>query len=186
MKKGLIYITGGARSGKSTFAENLMLEQGHRILYIATAVPFDSEMEERIRMHRQRRPSSWHTIEAYRGIGYSLDLKQERFHGILLDCVTVMITNLLMDLGCDGEGLTLDRAAEIEAVVTAEVSSAIGGIKKWGDLGVIVSNEVGMGLVPDNPLGRFFRDMAGRLNQYIAAEADSGYLLVSGVPLRLK
>jgi adenosylcobinamide kinase/adenosylcobinamide-phosphate guanylyltransferase len=97
-----------------------------------------------------------------------------------------MITNLMMDMGCDGEGLTPERAGWMEAQVMAEVDSAITGIKKWGDLGVIVSNEVGMGLVPDNPLGRIFRDIAGRVNQHIAAEADSGYLMVSGIPVKLK
>ncbi|NLZ91153.1 MAG: bifunctional adenosylcobinamide kinase/adenosylcobinamide-phosphate guanylyltransferase, partial [Clostridiales bacterium] len=74
----------------------------------------------------------------------------------------------------------------MEAQVMAEVDSAIAGIRKWGELGVIVTNEVGMGLVPDNPLGRVFRDIAGRVNQHIAAEADSGYMMVSGIPLRLK
>ena len=105
MRKGLVYVTGGARSGKSTFAEGLMMEQGHRILYIATAVPFDNEMRDRIKKHRQERPSFWRTLEAYKGIGKSLEDRGERFHGILLDCVTVMITNLMMDMGFDEEGL---------------------------------------------------------------------------------
>jgi adenosylcobinamide kinase/adenosylcobinamide-phosphate guanylyltransferase len=186
MRKGLVYVTGGARSGKSTFAEGLIMEQGHRILYIATAVPFDNEMRDRIKKHRQQRPSFWRTLEAYRGIGESLENRGERFHGILLDCVTVMITNLMMDLGCDGEGFSPERTGRMEAQVMAEVDSAIAGIRKWGELGVIVTNEVGMGLVPDNPLGRVFRDIAGRVNQHIAAEADSGYMMVSGIPLRLK
>ena len=186
MRKGLAYVTGGARSGKSTFAEGLMMEQGHRILYIATAVPFDNEMRDRIKKHRQERPSFWRTLEAYKGIGKSLEDRGERFHGILLDCVTVMITNLMMDMGFDEEEFTPERTARMEAQVMAEVDSAISGIRKWADLGVIVSNEVGMGLVPESPLGRIFRDIAGRVNQHIASEADSGYLLVSGIPLRLK
>lgn len=97
-----------------------------------------------------------------------------------------MITNLMMDMGFDEEEFTPERTARMEAQVMAEVDSAISGIRKWADLGVIVSNEVGMGLVPESPLGRIFRDIAGRVNQHIASEADSGYLLVSGIPLRLK
>jgi len=186
MKDGLIYITGGARSGKSTFAENLMLDKGHRILYIATALPFDGEMRDRIKKHRQRRPSFWYTLEAYRDIGQSLDRKGERYHGILLDCVTVMITNLLMDMGCKEGCPAPEETARVEAAITSEIDSAIAGLRAWGDLGVIVSNEVGMGLVPDNPLGRLFRDIAGRANQRIASAADTGYLMVSGIPIRIK
>jgi adenosylcobinamide kinase/adenosylcobinamide-phosphate guanylyltransferase len=186
MKEKLIYITGGARSGKSSFAENLIMERGHRVLYIATAIPFDREMRERIKRHKQERPSFWYTLEAYREIGQCLDRRAERFHGILLDCITVMITNLLMDEGCESGEWTRERLERIETAIMSEVDSAVAGMRTWGDMGVVVSNEVGMGLVPDNPLGRVFRDIAGRVNQYLAAEADRGYLMVSGIPVRIK
>ncbi len=186
MKGQLVYITGGARSGKSTFAESLMMEQGHRILYIATAVPFDREMKDRITRHRQTRPSFWRTLEAYKGIGQLLDRRGERFDGIILDCVTVMITNILMEQGCDAHDWNRKRLSSIETAVMHEVNSAVAGMRTWGDLGVIVSNEVGMGLVPDNHLGRVFRDIAGRVNQLLADKADGGYLLVSGIPIKLK
>ena len=97
-----------------------------------------------------------------------------------------MITNLLMDPGRDGDGADDAMTGQVEAGIMKEIGSAVYGIKKWGDLGVIVSNEVGMGLVPDNPMGRLFRDIAGRVNQYIASEADRVYLMVSGIPVRVK
>ena len=141
-------------------------------------------MRDRIKRHRRRRPSFWHTLEAYRDIGQSLEQKGERYHGILLDCVTVMITNILMDMGC-AQGIPVPEEIDrIEAAVMSEIDSAIAGLRVWGDLGVIVSNEVGMGIVPDNKLGRLFRDIASRANQRIASAADSGYLMVSGVPMR--
>lgn len=186
MKGELIYITGGARSGKSSFAESLITEQGHRVLYIATAIPFDTEMQYRIKKHQSTRPSFWHTLEAYRGIGQTLNRQGTKFHGILLDCVTVMITNLLMDAGCDEENLTEKELELVEAKIISEVDSAIDGIRVCSHVGVVVSNEVGMGLVPDNPLGRVFRDIAGRVNQYIAHQADRGYFMVSGIPMRIK
>ena len=186
MKGELIYITGGARSGKSSFAEGLLLERGHRVLYIATATAFDKEMEYRINRHKKTRPSFWYTLEAYREIGQSLDERRERFHGILLDCVTVMITNILVDQGCNGDELSGRDMERIEGVIMSEVSSAITGMRTWGDVNVVISNELGMGLVPDNPLGRAFRDIAGRVNQYLAGEADRGYLMVSGIPVRIK
>lgn len=182
----LIYVTGGARSGKSTFAENLALEQGHKILYIATALPIDREMVQRIKRHRERRPSFWQTLEAYRGIKQELERKGERFQGILLDCITVMVCNLLMDAGLDFEKWDRERIEEVERDIIDEVNSTIKGIKAWCGTGIIVSNEVGMGLVPDNPLGRVFRDIAGRVNQLIAGKADQAYLLVSGIPVRIK
>lgn len=186
MKEKVVYITGGARSGKSAFAEKLMLDQGQRILYIATALALDGEMEERIKRHRERRPSFWQTLEAYKDIGYSLEMKGERYHGILLDCITVMITNLLMDMDQVRGKPISENAETMEKEIIVQTDAAVEGLRKWCDFGVIVSNEVGMGLVPDNPLGRLFRDIAGRVNQRIASEADVGYLMVSGIPIRFK
>jgi adenosylcobinamide kinase/adenosylcobinamide-phosphate guanylyltransferase len=186
MRGELIYVTGGARSGKSTFAEGLAMEQGHKILYIATALPVDGEMEDRIRRHRERRPSFWQTLEAYRNIKQKLEKSGERYHGILLDCATVMITNLLMDAGTGFDEWDNKRVDAVERKILKEVMETLKGIRAWANTGIIVSNEVGMGLVPDNPLGRIFRDIAGRVNQSIAGEADRAYMVVSGIPLRIK
>ncbi len=186
MKHRIIYITGGARSGKSTFAEGLMPDEGHKVLYIATALPFDREMQDRIDEHIKRRQSSWHTLEAYRDIDRQLKLKKERYDGILLDCITLMINNLLMDGGCAKQDVSQKEASRLEEAIMFQIDAAISGLRTWGKLSVIVSNEVGMGLVPDNPLGRLFRDIAGRANQRIASEADMGYFMVSGVPIRFK
>lgn len=186
MKKGLIYITGGARSGKSAFAERLIQKKGHRVLYIATAVPCDEEMKFRIEKHKERRPALWRTLEAYKGIGHYLAQAGEMYHGIILDCITVMITNILMDKGCMKEEPCPEDGTLLEGPVMAEIKTAIAGIRAWADIGIVVSNEVGMGLVPENPMGRLFRDIAGRANQYIASEADEVYIMISGLPMRLK
>lgn len=182
----LVFITGGARSGKSTYAETLAMEQGHKILYIASALPIDEEMKERIKRHRESRPSFWQTLEAYRSIKARLDSDGERYHGILLECLTVMVTNLLMDVGEDPEKWDKKRRDAFEIAVMREVTETLKGIRTWSNLGMVVSNEVGMGLVPDNPLGRVFRDIIGRANQLVAADADRVFMVVSGIPVRIK
>lgn len=186
MSGKVIYITGGARSGKSKFAESLAIEQGHKILYIATAVPVDGEMQDRILKHRERRPSFWQTLEAYKGIKQKLDVRGEKFHGILMDCVTIMITNLLVDAGLDNGEWNREQIDGIEQSILKEVMETLKGLRTWAKTGIIVSNEVGMGLVPDNFLGRIYRDIAGRINQVIASESDEVYLTVSGIPVRIK
>jgi adenosylcobinamide kinase/adenosylcobinamide-phosphate guanylyltransferase len=182
----LVLVTGGARSGKSSFAEGLMMEKGHRILYIATSIPLDQEMEYRIARHRAERPAFWQTLEAYSGIRRKLGERGDRFHGIILDCITVMLTNLMLDFGIKPDIWDPELNEAVERAILREVNDTIKGIRTWGDTGVIVSNEVGMGLVPDSPFARVFRDLAGRVNQMIAAEADRVIMMVSGIPMRIK
>ncbi len=186
MSGRLVYVTGGARSGKSTFAENLVMEQGHKILYIATALPIDGEMNDRIRIHRLRRPSFWKTLEAYKGIKAKLEGEGIKYHGILLDCITIMITNLMLDGGLKGDKPDSKQVNKVEQNILKEVMETLKAIRTWADTGIVVSNEVGMGLVPDSSLGRIFRDIAGRVNQAVAGEADEAYLTVSGIPVRIK
>lgn len=176
----LILVLGGARSGKSAFAQRMAQEQGgDHVLYVATAEAGDQEMERRIAQHRRSRPESWRTLEAPRDVAAAILRQASDCPVVLVDCLTFLVSNLMV-------AAQDPFATEIEAVVRAEVEAlAACTAKLSGDL-VIVSNEVGMGLVPPYPLGRAFRDVAGRANQDLAQKADEVYLLVAGIPMTLK
>lgn len=181
----LRFITGGARSGKSSFAEKLIEESPGTTAYIATAVPFDDGMRDRIAQHRSRRPSEWATIEQYknyRDLPDNPDFQQA--DNILFDCVTVMITNNMMDAGLDYDSCSMEQIHALEDSIRAEVEDLISVLSEKN--AVIVSNELGSGLVPAYRMGNYFRDIAGRMNQEIAAAADEVYLTVSGIPVQIK
>lgn len=179
-------ITGGARSGKSTFAEGL-LQETHPVLYIATAVPVDEEMKVRIHHHQKGRNPSWDTLEAFSTLPQRLAGKESFYGGILLDCVTVLLTNLLFirsDLNLDRyeEGFWLKAESEI----LEDLQETLDFFRKSSAECVLVTNELGQGLVPETAFARAFRDLQGRVNQYLARESDDVYLLVSGIPLCIK
>ncbi len=179
----IIYITGGARSGKSSLAQELAV-QYKKVAYIATGINTDEEMQRRIALHRQNRPPHWDTFEQTNGID-KLILKGA-YDVYLLDCVTVLLTNIIFGHCGNPEGITLKEQEEIEETAVNYIHKImLTAIVRRRDL-ILVSNEVGMGLVPEYPLGRFFRDAAGRVNRMIAAEADEAYLVVSGIPMKLK
>lgn len=180
----IAFITGGARSGKSAFAERLARQYGDDVAYIATSIATDAEMEERIRLHRLRRPSGWTTYESYKGIGDIINGTDKSV--VLLDCITIMVTNLMLEHDIDWDNCTVEQTDAIEHDVRAEIKIMLDAAKDGKADLIVVSNEVGMGLVPDYPLGRIFRDIAGRMNQFIAAQADEVYFIVSGIPLKLK
>lgn len=186
----IIYISGGARSGKSSFAEKKALEHSNQVLYIATAIAFDKEMADRIRCHQERRPGHWQTIEAYKGLASCLQertacLQQPPL--LLLDCLTVMVTNILMEQKvADWDAVSPEEVGLLEKIVEKEVDEFLHFIKQYKGNTLIVSNELGMGLVPPSRLGRYFRDIQGRMNQKTAEAADQAYFLVSGLPLQLK
>lgn len=181
MSRGkLIFITGGARSGKSNFAEKMAVSLGKSVAYLATAQPLDEEMAFRIKKHRKKRLNTWETYEEpieVRELVSRLGLEKEV---ILIDCLTLLTSNLLLrkedkveDSKWQEENLLeIKKLAEICYKVPAQV--------------IIVSNEVGMGLVPDNPLGRVYRDILGRANSIIADKADEVFMMVSGIPLKIK
>lgn len=180
-------ITGGARSGKSSFAETLMAEKGERILYVATAKAIDEEMKDRIKRHQSRRPAGWDTLEQYRGLGAVLPELSEKYDGILLDCVTIMATNLIFDdPGMLETEIPFEQMLETEKALIAEVEDFITCFPKLSCDLVLVTNEVGSGLVPEYPLSRFYRDALGRVNQALGKAADAVYLVACGVPLELK
>jgi adenosylcobinamide kinase/adenosylcobinamide-phosphate guanylyltransferase len=183
----ITYVTGGARSGKSNFAEKFVNSSGKKKIYIATAIAFDEEMKARIAKHQKDRGDNWETIEGYRGLVEVLKGKDLRGNIILLDCLTNMVTNLMiMDRDVDWDNLSSEAVNEIEAEVKEEVSKFLSFVKECDADMVVVSNELGMGLVPTYPLGRHFRDIAGRINQLTAALSEEAYFIVSGLPMRLK
>ncbi|AAM23668.1 adenosylcobinamide kinase/adenosylcobinamide-phosphate guanylyltransferase [Caldanaerobacter subterraneus subsp. tengcongensis MB4] len=180
---GLIMVTGGARSGKSEFAEKLAYERGKdEVLYIATSLPVDEEMKERIKRHRERRPSSWETVEAYKDLDKEILKRKKKV--VLIDCLTVMISNLLMEVDLTWENSTLEQIDEIEDRISQEVDKIL--IVSSGVEIIIVTNEVGMGLVPEYKLGRIFRDIAGRMNKKVAEASKEVYLMISGIPVKIK
>lgn len=183
---GIIYITGGAKSGKSKFAEKLAMKKKKRI-YLATSIPFDIEMKNRVQRHKMQRGENWDTIEAYKNLDIILEKASSDKEVILLDCLTNMITNIMIiDRDVDWENISDITLEDIEKEVLDEVKKIIKFSKKFpGDI-IIVSNEVGMGLVPEYPLGRYFRDIAGAMNQIIAEESEEAYLVISGIPMKIK
>lgn len=183
----IVFVTGGSRSGKSTFAENTIKEMGGVIGYIATAKVTDDDMEARIAHHRAMRPSEWPTFEQHRSFERLLgdDAFMECDH-LILDCITILITNIMFDHDLDYDKATIAEVNEVEAVIADEIMTLIEVIRDTEKDLVVVSNEVGLGLVPSYRLGNLFRDIAGRMNQLIAGEADEAYFIVSGLPMKLK
>lgn len=182
----LCLILGGARAGKSTYAEQLVTGYGPRVVYIATAEAKDKEMRARAEAHRARRPTTWTTLEAPTDIGAALLSLRPSADAILLDCLTLLVTNLV--LRHSGEEEMVDPAVEeaADASVAAEIEAMLMAQARLDLPLVVVSNEVGLGLVPPYPLGRLYRDVLGRANQQLAAAADRVYLVVAGLPMTLK
>ena len=181
MNPQLILILGGARSGKSTHAEKLALELGGRdVLYVATAQAFDDEMRARIAAHRAERPAGWRTLEAPSLIAAPLAEAVGPARVVLLDCLTLLASNAMLALGDE------PTARPAEAAVDAEVSALLSAYHAGSATWIVVSNEVGLGLVPPYPLGRAYRDALGRANQRLAAAADRVLFMVAGLPLTVK
>ncbi|MCC7447054.1 MAG: bifunctional adenosylcobinamide kinase/adenosylcobinamide-phosphate guanylyltransferase [Anaerolineae bacterium] len=175
----LILLLGGARSGKSTLAERMAAELGSDVLYVATAQAFDDEMRERIAAHQRSRAQGWHTLEAPLRVAEQLRAMALP-PVILIDCITLLATNALLTLPDDCTQAEANQAilSEIDGLLTVEQTSD----STW----IVVSNEVGMGVVPPYRLGRLYRDALGAANQRLAKAADEVYLLVAGLPWRLK
>lgn len=180
MGKQLILVLGGARSGKSDYAEGWARDHGERVLFAATAEAFDAEMRERIARHRSTRPADWHTLEAPIQLGAAIQAYDQPFDTVVVDCITLLASNVLLRLPEDASETVYTQALlyEIDALLEAYTASDA----VW----LIVSNEVGMGVVPPYALGRLFRDGLGRANQRLARHADQVILLVAGLPWALK
>lgn len=173
-KSKKILITGGARSGKSQHALNTVASYGKRKIYLATAQPLDHEMQERIENHRRMRGKDWITIEEPLRVSRVLKEIGESCDVVILDCLTFWISNLLTNYETDQGG------------IINEIKKLAQSAREFKGTLVIVSNEVGMGIVPENRLSRQFRDLTGYANQKIAEIADEIIMMVSGIPLKVK
>ncbi|WP_300329578.1 bifunctional adenosylcobinamide kinase/adenosylcobinamide-phosphate guanylyltransferase [Fusobacterium sp.] len=183
----LIYISGGARSGKSGFAEKYMDEKYDKKIYLATGVAFDEEMKDKISKHKRRRGKNWKTIENYKNLPTLLKGHIEGYDAILLDCLTNMVSNLMiLDNDRDWEKITMEELNKVKERMVKDVNEILDFVEENNIDMVVVSNELGMGLVPDNYLGRYFREIAGKINQIAAKKSEEAYFVVSGIPMRLK
>lgn len=178
----LILLLGGARSGKSSAAQKLASALEGPVVYIATAQALDEEMQGRIAVHRQERPADWETLELPSGIVPYLRGRELHAQVFLLDCLTMLMTNLIMAASPDVDAPDEQAAA---AAVNRELQELIGWIQNQPGTWIIVSNEVGLGLVPPYPLGRIYRDLLGWANQRLAAAADEVLFLIAGIPVPL-
>lgn len=179
MAKQLTFILGGARSGKSRHAEFLAGQAGEHVLYVATAQAFDDEMHERIEKHKSDRPDSWATLEAPVNVSDAIADFTEPYDTVLLDCLTILASNILLGLPESAP------QEEIDTAILAEVTDLLNTIKESKTNWIVVSNEVGMGVVPPTRLGRTYRDALGRANQQFARSADQTILMVAGLPFDL-
>lgn len=185
--KNFILITGGARSGKSTFAEAKAKELGERIAYLATSIAFDEGMKDRIKKHKESRPQNWVTIEKYKDFN-EMENNEEFLNAdlILLDCITLLVSNQLLESKLDFEACSMLEVDEIEKNIFEQLEVLLEVLERNKKSLIAVTNEVGMGLVPSYRLGSIFRDIAGRVNQYLAQKSDEVYMTVSGIPIRIK
>lgn len=194
----LIYVTGGAKSGKSKFAEDLLLSLNNgkqKNIYLATSIVFDEEMEIKVNLHKERREDKWITVESYKNFFKTLkstfvEIKSQEEtifkNNILVDCVTNMVSNIIFEnVNINWDSPTKEELQQCDERVKKELKELIEVSKNYENV-VIVSNELGMGIVPVTPLGRYFREIAGKMNQYVAQKADEVYFVVSGIPMKIK
>ncbi|MEM9369387.1 MAG: bifunctional adenosylcobinamide kinase/adenosylcobinamide-phosphate guanylyltransferase, partial [Planctomycetota bacterium] len=175
----LTLILGGVRSGKSRFAQELASELGgNDVLFVATAGAGDDEMSDRIKRHRESRPASWKTLECGRDIGECLMQSAPLPKVILVDCLTLLVSNVMCERS--------QTEADLESMVESEVSSLLRVATEHPTQMLIVSGEVGSGVVPDSAMGRRFRDLLGLANQRVAASSDATFLMVAGLALNAK
>ncbi len=173
LKNNITFVLGGARSGKSTYALRCAKAFGNNIAYVATAGALDDEMKKRISLHKRHRPGTWKTFEEQIHVADVIQGFDRRTDGIIIDCITMLVSNMLL------RGMK-------EKKIMQEIDRICRHLTQGKASAVIVSNEVGFGIVPDNKLARDFRDIAGRVNQRIAQYADNVHLICAGIPIKLK
>ena len=177
----LLLVLGGARSGKSAYAQQLAQELGgSRVLFVATAQAWDEEMAQRITRHQQERSTAWRTLEAPHQVGQAIALELHDATVVLVDCLTLLVSNTMLRLSESPD------SAAAAAAVQAELTALLQTCQAHGATCIVVSNEVGLGLVPDNPLGRLYRDLLGQANQRLARHAEAVYFMVAGLPVEVK
>jgi adenosylcobinamide kinase / adenosylcobinamide-phosphate guanylyltransferase len=174
----MTFILGGARSGKSRFAQELATKLGKRVLFVATGEPLDEEMSARIEAHKRSRSPAWKTLEAPTNVAKAMRGKIGDAEVVIIDCMTLLVSNLMGTEDIDAETL--------EKKVTAELEDLVAFIRTTEAYFIIVSNEVGLGLVPPYPAARVYRDALGMANQMLAKNADEVYFMVAGIAIALK
>ena len=180
MNGKIILVTGGARSGKSLFAEQYAIAQRGNMAYIATAQIYDKEMESRVELHRTRRADQWQTFEAPYDAHQTIKLAAKEANIILFDCITLYTSNLLLAPS------SADEREEKFQYIMGQIDKLLNSARESQATVLFVTNEVGMGIVPDNALARQYRDIAGSVNQKVAACADEVYLVISGLAVEIK
>ncbi len=174
----MILVTGGTRSGKSSTAERLAGELGGRVLYVATAEARDEEMKLRIERHQADRPADWGTLDAPRDGVKLLREREGEWDTVLFDCLTLYVTNLVLEHE--------PEYRDPEAILAEDMRELADYLAENWPQSIVVTNEVGSGIVPVDPLSRLFRDLQGRSNQLFASRADKVYFCVSGIPVQVK
>ena len=174
----MTFILGGARSGKSRLAQEFAAKLGKRVLFVATGEPLDEEMNARIEVHKRSRPSTWKTLETPTNVAKVMRGKIGDAEVVIIDCLTLLVSNLMGTEDIDAETL--------EKKVTAELKELVAFMRTTEAHFIIVSNEVGLGLVSPYPAGRVYRDALGMANQMLAKNADEVYLMVAGIAIPLK
>lgn len=182
----IILVTGGARSGKSSFAESLCKSQNNKTAYIATSVAFDDEMKNRVKKHQESRPKEWKTYEIYKDIYSIVEELDQKYNTVIMDCITLMVNNLMFTYNIEMDKATSEELNELENYIKNQLTKLLEAVKKTNLYFVIVSNEIGMGIVPENKLSRIYGDFVGRANQLIGKYSDEVYLVVSGIPMKVK
>ncbi len=195
MRGKLIFVTGGVRSGKSSFAERITSQLGAKVTYVATAQAFDEEMEHRIELHRSRRPADWLTVEEPLNAAGVITEYGSKSDVIMLDCLTMLLSNLMFAEE-QRTGRTLEDEfkkgsrknfqQDFQKRILDEIGAVARAAREAPAHVVVVSNEVGLTLVSDNYLGRQYQELVGLANQIAAGQADEVYLVVAGYPLELK
>ncbi|MEG0844105.1 MAG: bifunctional adenosylcobinamide kinase/adenosylcobinamide-phosphate guanylyltransferase [Romboutsia sp.] len=182
----IILVTGGARSGKSNFAEELCIEQNNDTAYIATSIPFDNEMKDRVKKHKKSRPQDWQTYEIYKDIYSIIEHIDKKHKTVILDCVTLLVNNLIFTCGIDIDNSNCDEINRLEKYIKEQVDKLLSEVKRTDLYFIVVTNEIGLGVVPESKLSRVYSDIVGRINQQISKESDEVYFVVSGIPMKIK
>ncbi len=176
--KGMTLVLGGVRSGKSSFVEKIARESGKSVLFIATAAAGDDEMVARINKHKASRPADWHTLEIQQGLGKKI--KPPVTDIVIVDCITLLVSNIIASLP------ESTPAEIIMSKIHVEIDELIAAQARFGGQWLLVSNEVGLGVVPPYPLGRVYRDALGWANQTLAKSAKRVVFMVAGIPMVVK
>ena len=186
MSNRIVFIIGGARSGKSSYAQEMAGSISGKVLFVGTAEPLNEDMQTRIEKHQRERPASWQTLEASTNIAEEITCHIGDAGVVLIDCLTLLTSNLILgeERGFAGEKEIDEKADENRAM--AEIEALIEFMNKSDATFIIVSNDVGLGLVPENQLGRIYRDVLGRVNQLVARHASEVDFLVAGIPVKVK